>query len=130
MTEGQPPRPDPAPPPLRVTTVLASELPQSLGTADSPASYTIPTLLSRAPTPAEQELVEGPASHAHLAARGYPEVRLTVRGRRLLVDGSTLTALEDGLAHEIAFVVHRLANEGSEAADVPVADRVARIRFE
>lgn len=131
--------------PLRLTTILTSGLPMTLGTPDEPARYTVPVVFSRQVTSREGARIEDPGTAAALEHAG-PQVRLAVSDRRLLIRDTTLAELRAGLAAELGALLRviageveaetrRLADEASSrradeaARGAFVADAVAGISF-
>lgn len=85
--------------------VLVSELPSTLGTPSAPACYEIGIVLSRRISREEKALIESGQSHELLARAGFPDCRLTVVDRRLMVANTSLEQLSSGLARVAATIV-------------------------
>ncbi len=109
--------------PFAVSHILADELPAALGTVAAPRVYQVSAIFTRRPPhPLELQLLDEPAVSARLAEAGYPTVRLLAEDRRLLIDGSNLHELQDGLARVIGQL---LADIGQRVAAEREANRVA-----
>ncbi|HEY0186212.1 MAG TPA: hypothetical protein VGC67_01860 [Cellulomonas sp.] len=98
---------------LRLLSVLEPGLPVELGTPDEPVAYTVPLVFSRQVTPAERVRIEAPDTLRLLVARTGPgrtgpDLRLEVSDRRLLVAGTTLAELRDGLAGALTGVLREI----------------------
>lgn len=100
--------------PLALDHVLASELPDSLGTVGAPDRYVVTAIFTRRPDPLELELLGEPAVHEQLAAAGYPDVTLSAADRRLLIGGTNLHELESGLARTIGVILAAIGNRVAE----------------
>jgi hypothetical protein len=120
---------------LRVVSVLEPGLPVELGTAAQPASYTVPLVFSRRVSPHERQHIEDPRTAARIAEEfgGGPGLHLVVSDRRLLVEGTTLEQLRDGLARalndmlqELGRELRRVGDERAAAAEVHVQDERRR----
>lgn len=101
---------------LHLLSVLEPGLPPELGTPHEPAAYTVPLVFSRRVSAQERRRIESPEQAARLtravgAAGGGPGLRLTVSDRRLLVEGTTLAQLRDGLAAELAAMLRDIGRE-------------------
>jgi hypothetical protein len=125
-----PARPDPAETShdLHLVSVLESGLPPELGTPNQPATYTVPLVFSRQVSPDERARIEAPAALRHLTAqtaavRPGSDLRLVVSDRRLLVEGTTLEELRDGLAGALTSMLHEIGQELRSAT----ADREAAV---
>lgn len=110
----------PDPRALRVVSVLASALPDTLHTPDEPDLYTVPAVVSRQVTAQERARIEDPETARLLAAEVglAPGLELAVEDRRLLIRNTTLTQLGQGLAEAIGRMLERLEAELLEAKDV------------
>ena len=86
---------------LHLTSVLASALPDTVGTAEEPATYTVPVVFSRQVTQRERKEIEDPAFVRSLPHAG-PDVLLAVSDRRLLIKNTNLAQLRQGLAADLA----------------------------
>lgn len=148
-TPSSAPAPTDAAGPLRLLSVLTSGLPQELGTAQEPTSYTVPVVFSRQVTHDERAHIEDPATARLLVERTRvdPALALVVEDRRLLVEHISLHDLENGLAAALGEMLSSLGAEldaaralraaqagvrqvrEQERAD-EVARAAARIRFE
>lgn len=134
---------------LRLVSVLASGLPTELGTGTAPAVYTVPAVFSRQVTHEERLRIEDPATARLLVERtgADPALALVVEDRRLLIQNTTLTQLESGLAVALGKMLaslgeqlhseqeHRAAEaDARQAAEVArfdlVSRQAARIRFD
>lgn len=98
---------------LRVVSILASGLPDELGTPGAPALYTVPAVFSRQVTAAERARIEDPETARRLAeATGAdPELALSVDDRRLLIHCTSLPLLKDGLAAAIGQMLVELGDD-------------------
>ncbi len=121
---------------LRLLSVLASLLPDTLGTPEEPPLYTVPALFSRQVTATEREHIEDPVTAQRLAEEiGVPPVlELAVSDRRLLIKNTNLTQLADGLAAAIGTMLDRLGaallaemDRRTEAAEVLRSDEQERL---
>jgi hypothetical protein len=134
---------------LHLVSVLASGLPKELGTGTAPAVYTVPAVFSRQVTHEERLRIEDPATARLLVERtgADPALALVVEDRRLLIQHTTLTQLENGLSAAIGKMLaslgeqlhteqeHREAEAGArqaaeEARFDLVSRQAARIRFD
>jgi hypothetical protein len=113
---------------LRVVSVLESGLPLELGTPLQPAVYTVPLVFSRRVTAPERSLIECPETATRIADQfgGVPSLRLVVSDRRLLVEGTTLEQLRDGLARALNDMLEELGRELRKAGDQRAAAVVLR----
>ena len=117
-----PATPEPADGDLRLLSVLESALPIELGTADEPAHYTVPLVVSRQVTHEERAFLEDPETARRLAAQAGlsadgPGLGLVVSDRRLLVENTTLHELRDGLAHALTELLHDLGRSQRAKAE-------------
>jgi hypothetical protein len=132
---------------LHLRGVLESSLPRELGTAAAPDRYTVEAVFSRRVSPQEKALIEQPSARRLLADKGFPGITLDVADRRLVIGGTSLQMLEDGLAHEIATMLHGIeetiaTEQAHRAAEVDawqvaevqraaaVKDEAGRVRFD
>lgn len=122
---------------LRLVSVLATGLPAELGTPHEPAHYTVPAVFSRRVTQEERARIEDPATASALAeATGLDHrLQLTVSDRRLLIKGTNLAELTDGLATAIGAMLARLdqdlhSEHDERAAAGEVLHTAERQRFE
>lgn len=122
---------------LRLVSVLPGALPLELGTPAEPARYTVPAVFSRQATPQERAHIEDPATaRALVAVTGAgPELELTISDRRLLIGGTTLAQLRDGLAAALGEMLARmgqelLAEEDRRSAAAGVREAGERERLE
>lgn len=148
-TPSSAPAPTDAAGPLRLLSVLASGLPLDLGTAQEPTSYTVPVVFSRQVTHDERAHIEDPATARLLVERtgADPALALVVEDRRLLVEHTSLQALENGVAAALGEMLRQLGAEldaaralrAAQAGALQVRERersdevaraAARIRFE
>jgi len=93
---------------LRLRGVLDTALPLELGTPAAPDRYTVAAVFSRRVSEPERHLIEQASVRQTLAEGGYPGVGLEVADRRLLITGTNLAMLEDGLAGVIAGVLRQI----------------------
>ncbi|MBU4335885.1 MAG: hypothetical protein KJ548_04880 [Actinobacteria bacterium] len=109
---------------LRLVSVLASGLPADLGTGTEPAAYTVPAVFSRQVTQEERLRIEDPAVARRLAERtgADPALALVVEDRRLLIQNTTLSRLEDGLATAIGDMLAELDRDLLAAQDRRAAE--------
>jgi len=96
---------------LTLEGVLASALPDGIGTDGGPARYTIPAVFSRRPFPRELELIKDFGIAGRLAEAGYPGVELEVSDRRLLILNTNLDELKSGLASLVGGVLRELSEQ-------------------
>jgi hypothetical protein len=132
---------------LSLRGVLESSLPRELGTAAAPDRYTVEAVFSRRVSPQERTLIEQPSVSQHLADKGFPGITLEIADRRLVIRGTSLPMLENGLAHEIAAMLHGIeetiaAERARRAAEVDawqvaevqraaaVKDEAGRVHFD
>lgn len=101
-----PPEPDDGV--LRLRSVLVSGLPAALGTDAAPERYTVPAVFSRQVTQTERARIEDPAA-ARSLAHASPGLELAVSDRRLLIHGTNLAELRDGLAADLAGLLRSIA---------------------
>lgn len=88
--------------PLGLTSILASSLPLTLLTDSAPERYVVEAVFNRRVEAAEVALLLGPQTREFLDRRGHPDVQLTVSDRRLVIAGTNLEELRDGLGRDIA----------------------------
>jgi hypothetical protein len=81
--------------------------------------YTVPLVFSRRVTAPERSLIECPETATRIADQfgGVPSLRLVVSDRRLLVEGTTLEQLRDGLARALNDMLEELGRELRKAGD-------------
>jgi hypothetical protein len=91
--------------PLRVTGVVLSSLPSDTLTPEGPQRYTVTASLSRRPDPLEVESIHGEATQRHLEEAGFGQAGLRLADRRLLISGTSLEELRNGLATVIGTIV-------------------------
>ncbi|WP_433673624.1 hypothetical protein [Microbacterium gorillae] len=103
---------------LGLRSVLVGSLPATLMTDHSPSRYSVETVFTRRPEYDEVKGVLGTRTLEVLADAGYPEVRLAVADRRLIISNTTLEELRDGLAHVLA---DRVAEVSSGVQNVRAA---------
>ncbi|WP_433673622.1 hypothetical protein [Microbacterium gorillae] len=103
---------------LGLRSVLVGSLPATLMTDHSPSRYSVETSFTRQPDHDEVTGLLGTRTLEVLADAGYPEVRLAVADRRLIISNTTLEELRDGLASLLA---DRLAEISSEIQDLRAA---------
>jgi len=108
---------------LSLVSVLATGLPAELGTPHEPAHYTVPAVFSRRVTQEERARIEDPATASDLAeATGLDHgLQLTVSDRRLLIKGTNLAELTDGLATALGDMLARLDQDLHSEHDERVA---------
>ncbi len=85
--------------------VLVGELPATLGTPPAPVCYDVAIVLSRRISREEKVLVESTETEQALAREGFPDARLSVVDRRLLIANTSLEELANGLSRVIATIV-------------------------
>ena len=100
---------------LGLGSVLVGSLPAALMTDHSPARYSVEVVFSRRPEHDEVTGLLGTRTLEVLTDAGYPEVRLAVADRRLIISNTTLEELRDGLAGILA---DRLAEISSGIQDL------------
>lgn len=83
---------------LGVTHVLVNDLPPTIGTDAAPAAYDVAAVFARRPTAVELLMLAEPEVASRLREAGYPDVKLRPADRRLVISGTTLGQLTDGLA--------------------------------
>lgn len=115
---------------LRLTSVLVAGLPAALGTPDAPKTYTVPAVFARQVSTGERAAIHSPDSTQWLAERGFPGVTLSVSDRRLLIGGTSLDQLRDGLAHELAVLLLTIDHDLTEQRDQRDADALVRLSAE
>lgn len=103
---------------LHLTSVLTGDLPTTIGTDAAPEAYSVPVVLSRRATTEEKKALESPESRATLAQQGWPDARLTVSDRRLVVEHTSLEQLADGLARELDGLLSALGDRIGDARAV------------
>jgi hypothetical protein len=91
--------------PLRVTGVVLSALPSDTLTPDGPQRYTVTASLSRRPDPLEVEFIHDEATQRRLEEAGFGEASLRLADRRLLISGTNLQELRNGLAPVVGTIV-------------------------
>lgn len=96
---------------LTLEGVLASALPDGVGTESGPVRYTVPAVFSRRPFARELELIKDFGIAGRLAEAGYPGVELEVSDRRLLILNTNLDELKNGLASLVGAVLRELSEQ-------------------
>ncbi|MFK4789465.1 hypothetical protein [Microbacterium sp. ZW T5_56] len=96
---------------LGLGSVLVASLPVALMTDHSPARYSVEVVFSRRPEHDEVKGLLGARTLEVLTDAGYPEVRLAVADRRLIISNTTLEELRDGLAGILAGRVDEISSE-------------------
>ncbi|GAA2202186.1 hypothetical protein GCM10009849_29600 [Sinomonas flava] len=91
--------------PLRVTGVVLSALPPDTLTPEGPERYTVTASLSRRPDPEEVESIQDQSTQTRLEEAGFGHAALHVADRRLLISGTNLDELRNGLAAVIGTLV-------------------------
>jgi hypothetical protein len=99
--------------PLSLSGILASALPDDLGTARAASRYTVPVVFSRRPQPRELELLQGSNISRRLAEAGYSDVELGVSDRRLLITNTNLMDLKAGLAHLLGIILNEVTTQAA-----------------
>jgi hypothetical protein len=74
-------------------------------TPEGPERYTVTASLSRRPDPSEVESLHAPATERRLEEAGYGQAALRVADRRLLISGTNLQELRNGLAAAVGTIV-------------------------
>lgn len=100
---------------LNLTSVVASGLPTDLGSATASTFYDVPAVFNRRPAPEEMDALRGSEGHDYLVRAGYPDVRMDVRDRRLIISRTNLGQLERGLATVIANYVDSVSRAALSA---------------
>ena len=93
--------------------VLASSLPWNVGAAAAPTEYSVVVALNREARPLEADLVNAASTLMRLRAAGYDDIVIALAGRCLVVEGTNLAQLRNGLAGELARIFR----------DIPAAAR-------
>jgi len=109
--------------PLTLSGILASALPNDLGTARAPSRYVVPVVFSRRPEPRELDLLQGSSISRRLDEAGYSDVELRVSDRRLLITNTNLMDLKSGLAQLLGIIL----NEVTTQADGERAERAEEL---
>lgn len=91
--------------PLRVTGVVLSALPPDTLTSEGPPRYTVTASLSRRPDPLEIDAIQDPAVQRRLEEAGFAQAGLRIADRRLLISGTNLQELRNGLAAVVGGIV-------------------------
>ena len=117
---------------LHLLSVLESELPVEIGTADQPDRYTVPVVFSRQVTRTERVRIEDPATAQALtaqlaAAPAGPGLRLAVSDRRLLIENTNLDELRGGLAAALAAMLRELGRELRTESSARAVQAEARV---
>lgn len=83
---------------LGLTTIITGSLPRELRTPTAPSRYPVEAVFSRNPLPEEAGMLLGEEGRRFLGERGFAQVALAIADRRLIVGGTSLEQLRDGLA--------------------------------
>ncbi len=97
--------------PLTLSGILASALPNDLGTARAPSRYVVPVVFSRRPEPRELDLLQGSSISRRLDEAGYSDVELRVSDRRLLITNTNLMDLKSGLAQLLGIILNEVTTQ-------------------
>lgn len=116
---------------LRLLSILESGLPAELGSADEPATYTVPAVFSRQVGRDERTRIEDPETARRLSRPGGETsagrgLRLVVSDRRLLIENTNLAQLRDGLAADLAAMLRELGSDLRAVRDEAAAATQAR----
>lgn len=115
---------------LALSHILVTELPVTLGTIEAPARYDVAAVFTRRPTTNELRLLAAPAVEAKLVERGYPTVSLRASDRRLIVEGTSLTELKNGLGPLIGTILSDISTEAAEEQGLRDAEAASLYREE
>ncbi|MCH6472424.1 hypothetical protein [Sinomonas terrae] len=123
--------------PLRVTGVVLSALPSDTLTPEGPQRYTVTASLSRRPDPLEVESIHSDATRRHLEQAGFGQAGLRLADRRLLISGTSLQELRNGLAAVVGTIVRtatlaalaqkELARQSRADLDEAERERILRV---
>lgn len=102
---------------LEVGDVLASALPATLLTPESPERYTVSAVFTRRPARTEIDAIHDNRTREALSTAGYPTVELRVSDRRLEISNTNLEELTGGLAAAIAERLHDISLDTAAAHD-------------
>ncbi|WP_334173295.1 hypothetical protein [Sinomonas sp.] len=88
-----------------MTAVVLGALPSDTLTPEGPERYTVTAALSRRPDPLEVESIHDPATQRRLEEAGFGQAGLLIADRRLLISGTNLQELRNGLASVVGTIV-------------------------
>jgi len=118
------------PTPLALSHVLVTELPVTIGTPGAPSRYDVAAVFTRRPTTIELTLLAGAGVTATLTERGYPTATLTPADRRLVIGGTSLTELKNGLGPLIGRILEDISGKAAEQRDHFDAEAASHLREE
>ncbi|WP_229231518.1 hypothetical protein [Sinomonas cyclohexanicum] len=88
-----------------MTGIVLSALPSEALTPGGHQRYTVAASLSRRPDPLEIEAVHAQSARRKLEEAGFGHAGLQIADRRLLIFGTNLEELRDGLARVVGGIV-------------------------
>lgn len=103
---------------LGLSRVLATTLPDALGTPEAPDRYSVTAMLTRRPSHFEIAAIHSCETSDRLDRAGYPTVELSVSDRRLQIANTSLEELRDGLSTVLADLIRDISLDGRENAAV------------
>lgn len=109
--------------PLELTSILTGSLPLTLLTDAEPEYYVVEAVFNRRVEPEETALLLSSNTEKFLREHGYPKVHLTISDRRLVIAGSNLKELKNGLA---SIIGQLLADISTEVAQIHTEQDKAR----
>jgi len=101
---------------LGLSRVLATALPDTLGTPEGPDRYSVTAMLTRRPSHFEIAAIHSRETSDRLDGAGYPTVELSVSDRRLQIANTSLEELRDGLSTVLADLIWDISRQGRESA--------------
>ncbi|WP_344777448.1 hypothetical protein [Gryllotalpicola kribbensis] len=101
---------------LGLSRVLATTLPDALGTPEAPDRYSVTAMLTRRPSHFEIAAIHSRETSDRLDRAGYPTVELSVSDRRLQIANTSLEELRDGLSTVLADLIRDISLDGRENA--------------
>lgn len=107
---------------LELLGLIEDTLPPDLRRVPASSRYTVAAQLSRRAGARERALIEAPTVARVLADLGYPKVALKVLDRRLLIENTTVTMLDRGLAREIGAILRVVEQHAQDQCAWEAAD--------
>ena len=91
--------------PLSLSQILLGTLPPNLLTDSAPETYRVEVVFNRGPKAEEVEEILSESTQSTLVEAGYTDITLHIANHRLVIDGSNLKELHDGLAKRLADIL-------------------------
>lgn len=107
---------------LELLGLIEETLPPDLRRVPASSRYTVAAQFSRQASARERALIEAPTVAHVLADLGYPKVTLKVLGRRLLIENTTISMLDRGLARELGAILQVVEQHAQDQCAWEAAD--------